>query len=171
MSKFKVTAGTDISEKREANPRLGERYVQTAQTARKFWLTGFFCLLDYYAAWSCIKPTFRKYLSVPYSRVTMSKKHTSSCLLLEHLDPWKWNRQVLPKRRFQTTSRHVITHKTEEFSSTGGGKSAISHVINHFENSGKYICQRLNIRKYHILPAELTFCLYNKHLFLLTIQH
>jgi hypothetical protein len=32
--------------------------------------------------------------------------------------PWRWTRDVIPKRRFQTTSSRVITQKKEEFSST-----------------------------------------------------
>jgi hypothetical protein len=30
------------------------------------------------------------------------------------LDPWRWDRQVVPKRRFQSTLRRVITQQTEE---------------------------------------------------------
>jgi hypothetical protein len=36
-------------------------------------------------------------------------------LLLKQLDPYRWVRFVVPKRRFQTTFRRVITQKKEEF--------------------------------------------------------
>jgi hypothetical protein len=39
---------------------------------RRGW-TEFFHFLGYYAAWDGFKPTFRDYLSVPSSRVKMSK--------------------------------------------------------------------------------------------------
>jgi hypothetical protein len=37
---------------------------------------------------------------------------------LGHLNPWSCDRQVIPKRRFWTTSRRIITQKTKEFNST-----------------------------------------------------
>ena len=41
---------------------------------RRSW-TEFFRLLGYYAAWCSFKPTFRDYISVPSSRVRLSKKN------------------------------------------------------------------------------------------------
>jgi hypothetical protein len=36
-------------------------------------------------------------------------------LLGQYLHPWRWNRQVAPKRQYKTNSRRVTTQKTEEF--------------------------------------------------------
>ena len=63
--------------------------------------TEFFRVLCYYSAWGGLKPTFRDYLSVPSWRVN---------------EPLKMERLIVSKRRFQTTSRHLISKKTEEFS-------------------------------------------------------
>jgi hypothetical protein len=41
-------------------------------------------------------------------------------------DPWGHDRYVVPKRRFQTTSRRIITQETEEFSLTAA--NAYDHV-------------------------------------------
>jgi hypothetical protein len=68
--------------------------------------TEFFRLLGYYAEWGGLKQTFRDYLSVLPSRVK---------LLLWQFDLWRWYLYVAPKRRFQTTSRCLITQKTENF--------------------------------------------------------
>ena len=47
------------------------------------------------------------------SNATLICSHCT--LLLGQLDPWRWERQIVPKRRFQTTLRRVITQKTEKF--------------------------------------------------------
>ena len=39
---------------------------------------------------------------------------SSRIKLLGQLDPWRWDRQVDPKRRFQTTLRRVITQETKQ---------------------------------------------------------
>jgi hypothetical protein len=44
----------------------------------------FFRFLCYYAMWGSFKATFRDYVSVPSSRVKISKK-----MHLVHLDPWR----------------------------------------------------------------------------------
>ena len=38
-------------------------------------------------------------------------------LLLGHLNLWRWNRKVDPKRRFQTTLHRVTTQRTEHLTS------------------------------------------------------
>jgi hypothetical protein len=90
----------------------GKRWLELANRAYIIRDVGFhrgwtelFSLLGYYVAWGGLKPTFRNYQSVPNSRVNLSKK----------LDRWRWDRSVGPNRRFQTTSRRVITQTMEEF--------------------------------------------------------
>ena len=51
-------------------------------------------------------PTFRDYLSVPSSRFKQSKKKLHS---------WKWDRYVVPKRRYKTTFCGIKTFNMEEF--------------------------------------------------------
>ena len=58
--------------------------------------TEFFHILGYYAVWGALKPTFRHYL--------------------QEFEILKMSPTVVPKRRFQTTLRHVMTQKTEQFS-------------------------------------------------------
>ena len=71
----------------------------------------FLRLLGYCAAWGCfLKLTFRDNASVPFSRVKLYN--------LGHFDPWRFDWQVVPKRRFKTTSHRLITLKTEELNST-----------------------------------------------------
>jgi hypothetical protein len=40
---------------------------------------------------------------------------SSTVKFFGQLDPWRWNRLAVPKRRFQTTCLRVITQKTKEF--------------------------------------------------------
>jgi hypothetical protein len=49
--------------------------------------------------------------------------------VLGELDPWRWDRYVAPKRRFQTTLRCIITHNTEEFSSTATEVSDLAFYV------------------------------------------
>ena len=72
------------------------------------------CLLGYCAAYGGLKPTFRDYLSVPSLR-------------------------SVPKRRFQTTLRRVITQKTEEFSSTAA--EAYDLATLHLSKGYSYVCR------------------------------
>ena len=53
-----------------------------------------------------------------------------SILTLQY-DPWRRAWYVVPKRRFQTTSRRVITQKTEEFTSTEAEAYDLADII-HF---------------------------------------
>jgi hypothetical protein len=74
----------------------------------------FFHLLRYYAACGGFILTFRDYLSVPSSRSRYKKK---DILRFGHLNPRRWDRQIVPKLRYKTTLRRVRTQKTEELSS------------------------------------------------------
>jgi hypothetical protein len=71
-------------------------------------------LLGCYAALSGSSvPTFRNNLSISSSRVWKSKMD-----YLALLEPWRWDQQVAPKRRYRTTAEScVISQKMADFSS------------------------------------------------------
>jgi hypothetical protein len=67
-------------------------------------------LLGYYAASrGSSVPTFRNNISVPLSKVKKSKKKDFLVLL----DAWRWDRYIVPKRRYRITIRRcVISQKS-----------------------------------------------------------
>ena len=52
-------------------------------------------------------------------------------------NPLKWDRQVAPKRQFQTTSRRVVTQKTEEFTQRRR-KPSRKFMIHNFTSREKF---------------------------------
>jgi hypothetical protein len=56
----------------------------------------FFRLLGYYSVWDGLEPTFRNYISIPSSKVKLSKKK----LFLGSLALENGTDSVVPKRRF-----------------------------------------------------------------------
>jgi hypothetical protein len=71
------------------------------------WFTIDICaLLGCYAASSGNpSPMFRDNVSVPSSRV----KKSNECCFIGLLDPWRWDRYVVPKRRWTVTTRRCLT--------------------------------------------------------------
>ena len=96
-----------------------------------------FLSLCYYAAWGGLKPTFRDYLSVPSSRVKMSKE----C-------PWTSWRTWQPTRRknsVQPRRKPTISHSRRIF----GRKLAFSrHTCAEFLHYDRTV-------KYEVVPAHV----------------